>query len=114
MKLFEPYYRTISEIVPTVSFAVVMAASPPSSARSTASKSGSFCYPSLNLGTLNQHWWQSNDVVSTAGLIDKGEPLSDHANSLDWISLSREAIPEMEPLTSEERTSFNDFFWSHF
>ena len=39
---------------------------------------------------------------------------SRHVNSLDWISLSRTAMPNARPMTTEERQSVNRFFWSHF
>ena len=34
--------------------------------------------------------------------------------ALDWLDLSRHVLPNAEPLTSDERASINDFFWSHF
>lgn len=37
-----------------------------------------------------------------------------HADALDWMSLAREVLPNAKPLTSEERSSINEFFWSHF
>jgi hypothetical protein len=41
-----------------------------------------------------------------------GEPV--HAASLDWISLSRAVLPNARSMTSSERRSVNEFFWSHF
>jgi hypothetical protein len=35
-------------------------------------------------------------------------------SALDWLSLSREVLPNAQPMTTEERSSINEFFWSHF
>jgi hypothetical protein len=37
-----------------------------------------------------------------------------HSAALDWIMLAKESLPNATPLTSEERSSINEFFWSHF
>ena len=42
------------------------------------------------------------------------ERSSPHETALDWLSLSREVLPEAHPMTADERTSINEFFWSHF
>jgi hypothetical protein len=34
--------------------------------------------------------------------------------ALDWLDLSRHVLPNAEPLTPDERSSINEFFWSHF
>ena len=34
--------------------------------------------------------------------------------ALDWLDLSRTVLPNAQPLSAEERSSINDFFWSHF
>jgi hypothetical protein len=39
---------------------------------------------------------------------------SQHTDALEWLTLGSAAIPEAKPLTSEERASINEFFWSHF
>ena len=49
------------------------------------------------------------------GVFDLTESLeSQHSNALDWISLSREVLPNATPLTVEERVSISEFFWSQF
>jgi hypothetical protein len=40
--------------------------------------------------------------------------IESHTAALDWISLAKEALPNVTPLTSEERSSINEFFWAHF
>ena len=35
-------------------------------------------------------------------------------DSFDWMSLSSEVLPNARPLTAEERSSINEFFWSQF
>jgi hypothetical protein len=37
-----------------------------------------------------------------------------HSAALDWMLLAKEALPNATPLTSDERVSINEFFWSHF
>ena len=37
-----------------------------------------------------------------------------HGAALDWLMLAKETLPNITSLTSEERGSINDFFWSHF
>jgi hypothetical protein len=37
-----------------------------------------------------------------------------HSAALDWMMLAKEALPNATPLTSDERVSINEFFWSHF
>lgn len=37
-----------------------------------------------------------------------------HTAALDWMLLAKEALPNTTPLTSDERSSINEFFWSHF
>ena len=39
---------------------------------------------------------------------------STHESALDWLALSREVLPDAGPMTANERSSINDFFWSHF
>lgn len=39
---------------------------------------------------------------------------SPHETALDWLALSREVLPDAQPMTADERSSINDFFWSHF
>ena len=40
--------------------------------------------------------------------------IESHSAALDWVLLAKEALPNVTPLTSEERSSINEFFWSHF
>ena len=37
-----------------------------------------------------------------------------YAAALDWLAFSKEVLPNARPLTAEERSSINEFFWSHF
>jgi len=37
-----------------------------------------------------------------------------HSAALDWMMLAKEVLPNATSLTSEERGSINEFFWSHF
>ena len=37
-----------------------------------------------------------------------------HSAALDWMMLAKEALPNVTSLTSDERGSINEFFWSHF
>ena len=34
--------------------------------------------------------------------------------ALDWLDLSNHVLPNAKPLTPDERSSINEFFWSHF
>jgi hypothetical protein len=34
--------------------------------------------------------------------------------AMDWLGLSTDVLPNAEPLTPDERSSINEFFWSHF
>ena len=40
--------------------------------------------------------------------------IESHSAALDWMLLAKEALPNVSPLSSEERSSIDDFFWSHF
>jgi len=40
--------------------------------------------------------------------------IESHSAVLDWMLLAKEVLPNVTPLTSEERSSVNEFFWSHF
>jgi hypothetical protein len=40
--------------------------------------------------------------------------IESHSAALDWMLLAKETLPNVTPLTSEERGSINEFFWSHF
>ena len=40
--------------------------------------------------------------------------IESHGAALDWMLLAKEALPNVSHLTSEERSSINEFFWSHF
>lgn len=53
---------------------------------------------------------------SIKGKVADLEPLpqTNLATALDWLSLAKEALADTKPLTSEERASINEFFWSHF
>jgi hypothetical protein len=42
------------------------------------------------------------------------EKSSPHATALDWLSISNEVLPNARPMTADERSSINEFFWSHF
>jgi hypothetical protein len=35
-------------------------------------------------------------------------------DALDWLNLSSYVLPHAKPLTPDERSSINEFFWSHF
>jgi hypothetical protein len=35
-------------------------------------------------------------------------------SALDWLDLSKAVLPDAKPLTPDERSSINEFFWSHF
>ena len=39
---------------------------------------------------------------------------SSHRDALNWLALSQVVLPNAQPLTPEERSSINEFFWSHF
>lgn len=34
--------------------------------------------------------------------------------ALDWVMLAKEGLPNATPLTPEERSSINEYFWSQF
>ena len=40
--------------------------------------------------------------------------IESHSAALDWMMLAKGALPNITCLTSEERSSINEFFWSHF
>ncbi|MEX0806767.1 MAG: hypothetical protein WD688_26120 [Candidatus Binatia bacterium] len=40
--------------------------------------------------------------------------IEEHSAALHWMMLAKEALPNVTSLTSEERGSINEFFWSHF
>lgn len=42
------------------------------------------------------------------------DPEVPQLSTLGWVHFSRQAQPAAKPLTSEERASVNEFFWSHF
>lgn len=46
-------------------------------------------------------------------VVDAAKP-SPHETALDWLALSQETLADARPMTTDERTSINDFFWSHF
>jgi hypothetical protein len=50
--------------------------------------------------------------TATFGVEDRLEP--GHRVALDWLAFSKEVLPNALPLTPEERSSINEFFWSHF
>jgi hypothetical protein len=35
-------------------------------------------------------------------------------SAFDWLDLAKAVLPDAEPLTPDERSSINEFFWSHF
>lgn len=76
----------------------------------------------FNLGYAHANTFTSPTAVSI--LIDGSsqqptatfatvEPDSIHF-ALDWLDLSRHLLPNVERLTPDERSSINEFFWSHF
>lgn len=45
----------------------------------------------------------------------KAAPIdSSYLAALDWLELSKAVLADAQPLTAEERSSINGFFWSHF
>jgi hypothetical protein len=44
----------------------------------------------------------------------EGLLIESHGVALDWVLLAKEALPNVTPLTPEERSSINEFFWSQF
>ena len=76
----------------------------------------------FNLGYTHANTFTSPTAVSI--LIDSSsqQPTAMFATletdsihfALDWLDLSRHVLPNAEPLTPDERSSINEFFWSHF
>jgi hypothetical protein len=50
--------------------------------------------------------------TATFEVEDRLEP--SHRVALDWLAFTKEVLPNARPLTPEERSSINEFFWSHF
>jgi hypothetical protein len=76
----------------------------------------------LNLAYAQANTFSSPTAVSI--LIDRTEqqPTATFAATkvdsaylaLDWLDLSKAVLPDAAPLTPDERSSINEFFWSHF
>jgi hypothetical protein len=54
---------------------------------------------------------EQQPTMTFAVEIEKPAP---HETALEWLSLSRDVLPNAQPMTAEERSSINEFFWSHF
>ncbi len=57
---------------------------------------------------------ESREEQPTMTFAVEAAKTSPHESALDWLSLSQEVLPEARPMTADERSSINDFFWSHF
>jgi hypothetical protein len=76
----------------------------------------------FNLGYAHANTFTSPTAVSI--LIDGSsqQPTATFATvetdsihfALDWLDLLRHVLPNVERLTPDERSSINEFFWSHF
>jgi hypothetical protein len=58
--------------------------------------------------------YEGSEILPLKASELEGLLLESHSAALDWISLAKEALPNVTPLTSEERSSINEFFWSQF
>ena len=65
-------------------------------------------------GTASSIKIESREDQPTMTFAVGAEKSSPHETALDWLSLSREVLPDAQPMTDDERSSINDFFWSHF
>lgn len=65
-------------------------------------------------GTAASIKTESREQQPTMTFAVEVEKPSPHETALDWLLLSREVLPDARPMTADERSSINDFFWSHF
>lgn len=77
----------------------------------------------LNLGYSQASTFKSPTAVSVVVDTTESQPTvtfqpvqidSAYLLALDWLDLSKTVLANAQPLTAEERSSINDFFWSHF
>jgi hypothetical protein len=77
----------------------------------------------LNLGYTQANTFSSPTAVSVLVETTESQPTitfkaaqidSAYLLALDWLDLSKTVLANTQPLTAEERSSINDFFWSHF
>jgi hypothetical protein len=77
----------------------------------------------LDLGYARENTFQSPTAVSILVEAREQQPTAvfkaapvdpSYLSALDWLELSKVVLPDARPLTAEERSSINEFFWSHF
>ena len=68
----------------------------------------------FEVGTAASIRTESREQQPTMTFAVDAESYAPHENALDWLSLSREALPDARPMTADERSSINEFFLSHF
>jgi hypothetical protein len=77
----------------------------------------------LNLGYNQASTFASPTAVSVLVDATESQPTvtfqpaqidSAYLLAMDWLDLSKTVLADAQPLTAEERSSINDFFWSHF
>jgi hypothetical protein len=76
----------------------------------------------LNLGYAQANTFTSPTAVSIVIDGSGQQPTATFAavetdsaySALDWLDLSKAVLPDAKPLTPDERSSINEFFWSHF
>lgn len=77
----------------------------------------------LNLGYAQANTFEAPTAVSIAVEATEPQPTatfkaaqidSAYLVALDWLDLSKTVLANAQPLSAEERSSINDFFWSHF
>jgi hypothetical protein len=78
----------------------------------------------VNPGYVEMKRFRSNTAISIVNQGVEQQPTATfevgsrldlgHAAALDWLALSKAALPNAQPLAPEERASINEFFWSHF
>jgi hypothetical protein len=68
----------------------------------------------FEVGTAASIKIESRELQPTMTFAVSAEKISSHETTLDWMSLSSEVLPDARPMTPDERSSINEFFWSHF
>lgn len=68
----------------------------------------------FEVGTAASIKIESHELQPTMTFAVGAEKISSHEAALDWMSLSSEVLPDARPMTADERSSINEFFWSHF
>ena len=68
----------------------------------------------FEVGTAASIKIESRELQPTMTFAVDAEKISSHETALDWMSLSSEVLPDARPMTADERSSINEFFWSHF